>query len=425
MDNKLARRERAALVASQAQTSSKISVLHAKVEEASRARFSQGNSPDKLVMKCKRCMAATENGKWKMALKDAGNGCSARAIEQSNKESQGCTKISSSYENLVPAVLGYRGEEDDGGLLETVVSDGEGQEEEEEEEWCYSGETGLEMEPEAEVVEEEEVQANKLVVKIDDNCSFVEKEDCSTGEGDRLKDFSELRPAASSMLRQERWAQSPTLSLSAEEIAAGFGGGIEGFKRRSAFTASGVVLESCRKGVGKLVSSNEIDCQSIHEPGGESKADDWMRDRLSSGSRPDRTCGKAWLPVGLSGQAADGAAAIEIQTELAKSPKAEFRAEHGPTWQNGWPGRLLGILSPRSSKESDVEVAGKQPVLSHRLPVLPRIQTPSPRMSLTPRGSPGHKAAIFDDQESGVGLASMEHSARSVISDASAGADWT
>jgi hypothetical protein len=420
MDNNLARRERAALVASQAQTSSEIATLQAKVEEVCRAQFGQVNrpvSPSQLSVKCKRCMAATETVKWKADSKE----CSANTLDQGNQESLRGTNMFSSCDDLLTTLLNRHGKETGGGttleqvaLDEEVGAEGAGRRERE------SG--GAEAEAAAEAGEkEEDVQVNMLEAEIDYTDSVGVKAERNSGGGEQLNNhFSEDHPGSSPVLHRGRLPQMSALSLSAKGTSAGFGGGLEGFKRRSAFSASGVLLESYRKGVCKVVSSGDMDDQSICETGGESRADRLVQGRLSSGSRPDRTCSMGWLDLSHS---ADGATASENRPAPANSPKAESLAEQGPSWQKGWPGQLLGLLSPRSPKEPEPKVAGQQPVLPHKLPVLPRMQTPSPRMSATPRSS-GHWAAI-DDAESEVGPASVEHSASPGCSDASVGADWT
>jgi hypothetical protein len=128
--------------------------------------------------------------------------------------------------------------------------------------------------------------------------------------------------------------------------------------------------------------------------------------RLSSVNRPDQACGGTWLNLS-SVSPTDAQMDKENQLVQEKNSAAESREGQGPVWQNGWPGRLLRLLSPSSRREPESEVAGQQPVLSHKLPVLPRMQMPSPKLS--PRDSDCW--ADGADVELEAGLACVEQDA--------------
>jgi hypothetical protein len=365
MDNHSARRERAALVASQAQTSSQIAALQAKVERVSRAQHGPDfgpAAPAQSAVRFKQCIATETGGKCKVALTVAGERCSASPPGQRGKELQKATQLL--CEDMLSDLLeGHcHGMERGRGAPEPIVLDVENRR-------VVVEEVKEKEEQEQEQEHQVEGNVNKLEAEIDNEADYLlVKEENHYGEEGLTIDFTEHQPAAIPVPRGSL-VQNLDLSPRAEVGIAGNGSGVEGFRRRSAFTPNNVLLDSSRKGGSKQVSADRdgLFC----EAGGENSTGDWS----------------------VRGRADDYRPAQE------KSPAAESQAEQGPEWQNRWPVRLLGLLSPRPPKELDVKAPEQQPVLSHRLPVLPRVQTPSPHVSPTLRSS-------GDDLE--VGLAGVE-----------------
>jgi hypothetical protein len=190
MDMSYARHERAALVASKAQTSSEIAALQAKVEEVCRAQFGTAGIAQSTAV-------ATEAGRnCKLSGTGAMQECSTKALGQRDKE--------------LSADENSSGEDPMTVLLDCVRDS--------EERGRHAPEqAALDEKEEGVVIEEEEGKVNRLVVDIGDQIySIIAKGADIPGEDvhEKLNYFSENQPAASA-IPCGNWVPSHVSSLPA------------------------------------------------------------------------------------------------------------------------------------------------------------------------------------------------------------------
>jgi hypothetical protein len=305
------------------------------------------------------------------------------------------------------------------------------------------------------VKEEVRGKANKPVVEIDNKVDalplmkpdFIEAED-TIKEGTRLNDCPEKQPAA--------FPAPLTSSPPAEDGIAITGSSMEGIERR---LSGGLPLESyCQK---DGLSAGSRDSGPIWDASDsfESKAGHWGQGRMSSLNRADsdRDFDDSHAPPDLRvTHPVDAATVEQIQLEqaLARGPAPGSQTEGGPAWTPEWPGRwqLLGLLGPRPRSvpaTRKAQAPALKPVLSHRLPVLPRVQAQSPPTppaptppaptppaptppaptppaptppAPTPRGTGPGAAAGSDDSDGSEAVVACSSCSES---DTSTGANWT
>ena len=183
---------------------------------------------------------------------------------------------------------------------------------------------------------------------------------------------------------------------------------------RTGLTASGAQLELCSQ--ERDISAEKNESGSLFEADGKSKAQSWGKGSFSSVNRPNRAS-DAWLNVSYP----EGCTtAKQNQSALTASPAAGSQADGGSVLKNGWPERLLGFLSPRSPQALNLKAPAQQPILSHRLRKLPKMQTLNSDMQLTSQGS-NPVPAVVDGEA--LGLSSTVQ--RCSESESSTGAEWT